>query len=580
MMDAIFYIISFLGAVMAFMLLPRTTEKKNLLVGVMVSYVCMLSIGAFGAFLINTAGIKVQLWSMGAVFLLIFVVCLILEIKKKKLQKYYLRKTDCLMIGICILLVGGISLYIFTPTLRLGYSNPIDPINHYWYAMKVVRSKQVSGMYFAALYNGMFIQLFQGLFPLNWTYKAFILADIFHTIMEFLFFYAIALVLAEKNKKQYVPIVASILYWCGFPLFSFAKGGYIYWGMAVMLVEYVMLLLKWYNEGKGRRIQLLLMMGVGCFAVSVCYIQLAPGIFLTVFGVLLYEAYSSGKLRFNRKTIGIMSAGIVLTLICAVIGYYFVFASQNLRIFETFKLGSMESPGFDLLVLSPIVLWLLWEVFCNGRRWNVFHIGLFCYTGMQFLMTIMSAVGLISTYYLFKGYIVIWFLVFTLFLTRKDSLEKQQKNRLYLYGLGVCCLVTFSYNGADTKQFGMQSSVYIQNLTHLVQNEFSKGYLSNGEKINLFRYAVEEMNEKNPIPAIMTNERKGAGTLYCALYDRGKQFVRTKWSEQELEEVLDKVDAQYFIVFFDDVLYREQLRDYLDSFERVYQNEDGFIARR
>lgn len=580
MIAACFYIVSFLGAVSTLVLLPKSEEKRNLLTGVLVSYVSVLSIGALCAFLLSTVGIPVQLWSMGSIYSAILAGGLFIQIRKRKIQKYYLRKADLVMIGICVVIVGGVALYIFTPSLRMGYSNPIDPVNHYLFAMRVVRGEKVSGMFFAALYNGMFIRLFQWLFPVNWTYKAFILADIYHTIIEFLFFYAVAVVLTEKREKRYIPIIASVLYWCGFPLFSFAKGGYVYWSMVIMLIEYVMLLLKWYVERVRQRKQLLLMIGMGCFAVAVCYIQLAPGIFLSVFGVILYESYLEKKLCMNRKNVCIMLVGAGLTLVCAVVGYYLVFVSQNIRIFEAFKIGSMESPGFDLLLFSPIVVWILLEVYHSGKRFNVFHIGMFCYAGIQLVMTFLSALGFISTYYLFKGYIVLWFLVFAVFLTKEYAFDAVQKHRLGLYGLGVCCWIMFSYNGADTKQFGIQSSVYIQNLAHLIQTDFGEGYLSNGEKNNLFRYAVEEIDDEFPIPAVMTNERKGAGALYRAIYEEGSSMVRAEWSEQELEEELNKVNAQYFIVFFDDVLYREQLREYLDSFERVYQNEDGFIAKR
>lgn len=576
-----FYIVDFVGAAASLMLLPKTEKKKNFFVSLMMSYVSVLCMGALGALLMNGARIPINLWSMGSVYFVVFFGALAVCVRKKKMQKLFVRKEDILMMGIGVLIVGGISLYIFTPSLRAGYSNPIDPINHYYMAMRVVRSEKINGMFFSALYNGMFINLLKWLLPLNWTYKIFILSDIFHTIMEFWFFYAAAIVLTEKLNQKWLAAAVSIIYWCGFPLLSFAKGGYVYWGMAVMLIEYVLLLLKWYTEEKQFKKTLLPMIILGCYSVAVCYIQLAPGIFLSFFGVVLYEAFLAGTLKINKKSVGIALLGVSIAGICAVVGYYMVFASQNLQIFKVFKIGSMDSPGFDLLAVSPVIVCILMDEYRNRRRWNVFHIALFCYMGIQFVMTLMSAAGLISTYYLFKGYIALWFLVFAVILTKENVWDAQRRNRLKLYVLGVCCFVVLSYNGADTEQFGIQSSVYVQNIAHFVNTDFSTGYLSNGEKINLFRYAVENMSEEDgTIPAVMTNERKGAGALYKAIYEEGCAMVRAEWSKEELEKELDGVDARYFIVFFDDTLYRDQLNDYLNSFERVYQNEDGFIAKR
>jgi len=589
MAEAIFYVLTFVAAVGALTVCPKAVKKMNLLVSLMVSYVTVLCIGALGALILNISGIPVCLPSMGIIYVLIafggFLGCVL----KKQTQKFFIRSKDLLAVLICVLSVGILSLYIFTPYLHINYANAYDPSNHYYFAMEVARDHRLSGMFFAPLYNGMFISLFQWLLPAEWTYKAFIMADIFHTIMEFLFFYAAIEVVTEKSKNKWKSIILSVLYWCGYPFFCFVVGSYIYWGMAAMLIEYVLLLLKWYEDKTDGKRTVLCLTVIGCFSVSVCYIQLAPGIFLTFFGVVIYhmivdhvaeDRLFEKKFQFSKKSLMVLLGGVAVAGICALIGYRMIFASKNLGIFDQLKEGSMNTNALELLVVSPFVITVMSEVRKRKEKWNVFHIGMFVYMGMQLIMTLMAGIGLISTYYLFKTYIILWFLVFAILAEKGGYIGEKRKKRLGVYVLGVCCFLTLSYNGEESSPVSIKNSIYLQNLDVFVNTDFADNYMSDNGKLYLFQYAMEELADDSiTVPLMITNERVGAGSWYCGLYKRGNYIVRPTWTEDEFKSVLQAIDVQYFIVFYDDLIYRELLQDHLNTYERVYENENGFIAK-
>lgn len=580
MAEASFYVIMFVIAVAALTICPKLSEKMNLLVSMMFSYVTVLCIGALGAFLINAVGIPIRLMAMGAIYLIIAVVGIVTCIQKKAVQRLFIRKWDIVALVVCTLVVGLVSLYIFTPYIHINFYNAVDPSVHYAWAMDVVRKERINGMFFAALYNGMIINLFKWTLPAEWTYKAFIIAYIFHILMEFLFFYAVTVILMAKVKKQWSPLVVSLLYWCGYPLFSFAVGGYVYWDMAVMLVEYVLLLLWEYEKRPEGRKGLFACVLAGCFGVSICYIQLAPGVFLTFFGMIIYHAVQDKKIQVNKKNIIIAVCGIAVAGVCAFVGYRMIFVSSNLKIFEVFKIGSMSTNALELLVICPFVIGVLLEIRNKGEKWNVFHVSTFIYVGMQFVMTVMSSLGLISTYYLFKTYIVLWFLVFAVLMEKGSYLGKERWGQWRLYILGVICFLTLSYDGKDSMVVSVNHSIFMKNMEIFTNADFSKGYMSDNGKLYLFQYAMEELPNESAVPLVITNERVGAGSWYQGIYERGTYIVQPTWSREELEAALEKNDVQYFIIFYDDLIYRELLRDYLNTYERVYENENGFIAKR
>ena len=580
MAEAAFYVIMFAIAVTALAICPKLSEKVNLLVSIMFSYVTVLCIGALGAFVINAIGIPIRLLTMGIVYFLIAIVGIFICIQKRAVQRLFIRKWDIVALVVCTLAVGLVSLYIFTPYIHINYYNPVDSGNHFLWAMEVVRKERINGMFFAALYNGMIINLFKWVLPATWTYKAFILADIFHVLMELLFFYAVSVILMKKTKKQWSPLVVSLLYWCGYPLFSFAVGAYIYWGMAVMLVEYVLLLLWEYEKRAEGRRYLLVCVLIGCFGVSICYIQLAPGLFLTFFCMIIYHAVQDKKIQVNKKNIIMAICGIAVAGICAFIGYQMIFASRNLKIFEAFRIGSMNANALELLVICPFVVCVLLEIRDRREKWNVFHIGTFIYGGMQFVMTVMSCLGFISTYYLFKSYIVLWFMAFVVLMEKGSYLGKKRWGQWRLYILGVICFLTLSYDGKGSEAVSINQSIFMQNMDVFVNADFSNGYMSDNGKLHLFQYAMEKLPQDSKVQLLVTNERKGAGGWYLGIYERATYIYQPTWSREELDTVLERDNVQYFIIFFDDPLYREALKDYLNTYERVYENENGFVAKR
>ncbi len=580
MFESIYYISSFLLAILAITIYPKSKERINGLICAVISYVSLLCLGAVYAFAMNVLQVPITLITMGTLYICMAAIYFLLTFRKKHIQKLFVKATDIVSILLIFLIIGGIALYIFTPFLHIRYANAVDPSNHYAMAMQVVRTEKLDGLFFTPLYNGMFIRALQWALPLDWTYKAYILADVFHNAMQFVFFFAVATVLLKNTKKKFLPLIVSIVYWCGFPFLSYAIGAYAYWGMATMLIQYVLLLLYFYEANTEQRKALLTYIVMGCFSISICYIQFAPAIFLTVLAALIYWAYKQKKLVITKKLLFVSFMILVFVCICAIIGYHFVFASRGLKIFEVLQLGSMEANALELLLISPVIVCILYNVYKQKESWNIFHISLFVHMLLQAGMTILSALGIISTYYLFKSYIILWFLAFSIVMLGGRCLSQNYKRNLKFYFVGIGCFLIFSFNSTESDSLSLNHSIYVQNLSKFINTDFSTGYMSNNQKLYLFEYAMEELETDSYVPLLVTNERLGAVSWYVGLYAGGTGSIKATWSQEDLQSTLDRYNAEYFIVFFDDLLYREQLGDYLDTFERVYENEDGFIARR
>ena len=94
MAESAFYLLTFVIAVSVLTICPKLTEKMNFLVGIMMSYVTVLCVGALGAFLMNAAKVTIRILTMGIVYIFIALLGMFVCIQKKTIQRLFIRKWD------------------------------------------------------------------------------------------------------------------------------------------------------------------------------------------------------------------------------------------------------------------------------------------------------------------------------------------------------------------------------------------------------------------------------------------------------------------------------------------------------
>lgn len=583
MAAAVFYIVGFIFAVSMLVLLPKKGRKINLIVDVMFSYVTVLNMVALIAFIINTIGIGISLASMGAIFISIGLLFAIVLSRKKKIQFHTLRKVDALSVGVLILVVGILMLHVFTPYLHANYYNNVDPNNHFLYAMSIARSGNLIGMFYNALYNGMFLKLFSWAMPQVWAYKAFILSDIYHLILDLLFFYATVLVIVgEKKIRKYTALIWSLFYWGTFMIFSFLWG-FIYWSMAGMLAQYIFILIKVRKDEEVNSKMLWGCVGIGMFAVTMCYIQFLPIVICAVVAVELYDLYKDGKLVFERKHIKIVLGLLAILAVVAFAGYKYVFQDRGVGFLHALQMGEQQNIGLEILLMVPWVILIELKTLQEKKRLTSIQVAYLAVMVVQFLFTVLSICHIVSTYYLQKSYLILVFLSIAIILEGSYCLEKKIMQKMYVIYMGILSFLVISYAGNESKTFSLQQSTLVQNLDILSGYDFSKGELSDNDKIYLMQYAIEEFQDENgTTPLVISGgAARGTGLWLDATYPNATVICMEYYecTEKKLDELLEECGATHFMVFFDDLLYIYDLHDYFDSFERVYQNDAGFIGK-
>ena len=202
---------------------------------------------------------------------------------------------------------------------------------------------------------------------------------------------------------------------------------------------------------------------------------------------------------------------------------------------------------------------------------------------VQLLFTVLSICHILSTYYLQKGYLILGFVSIAILVEGWSILEKKIVQSMCWLYMGILSFLVISYAGNESKTFSLQQSTLVQNLDILSGYDFSKGELSDNDKIYLMQYAIEEFQDENgTTPLVISGgAARGTGLWLDATYPNATVICMEYYecTEKKLDELLEECGATHFMVFFDDLLYIYDLHDYFDSFERVYQNDAGFIGK-
>lgn len=579
MIYSIIYILGFMTFMIAFMFYPKAS-KINFAVNCMLSYVTAMIYGAMSALIIQILGIFVGIKSLSGAYFIGATIIFLLILRKKKLQlvSFYVRDVFVFILG--VMCIGILGVHIFSRHLNINYYNMCDPANHFLYAANITRNGTVSGMFFNALHNAMFMEVFQPLVPETWNYKLFILSDGFQTLMEWYFFYCVITYKMKNSKHKFVPLFITILYCCGYPLYCYAGGAYIYWAMGAMLVQYVYLVMTLYEEQECFKKTHVMLMLLGCFGITLCYIQFAPAAFIMVAALLFYYAVKSGKIIFNKKFYTLVAVFATICALCAGIGYYFIFVKNNISIWEAFQLGTNTSKNLELLVFVPVFYYIIyWHV--KNKEFNAYSIALCSYIFVHILLTILATVKLVSSYYLFKDYFILWALLWLAIVSEKRLFQGKAKKYLTHYLLLACMLLMFTYMPQEdretTDSLSLDNSIWRYNAVFLKEVDYREAYL-NKDKVEVMEYAADYAQKNNVTVAMIgSNALKGV----CAWY-QGITNQPYYWTSPVDEEVIQSYTQQtgykYIIMLKDCDAYTDS-KTYLDTLEKIYETDDGLIFK-
>ena len=584
------FAVAFILLLAALLFVYKTEEKVSFFRSLVVCYITELCLGALLAGIYSIIKIPSGLLSIGIGFLVLACFLWGTILWQKKVQKFKVYGVDVYtFLGITVAF-GIVFLLVFTPEIALVYKNS-DPGVHYKLALQTLKTGQIHRMYFAELYNSLVMGMLEPFMAEISLYKAFILADSLSVYVNLLMFYVLLSTIFKSKLMRILAPVFCILYFLGWPFYSYVAGGYVYFGIGVTLFMYcIYLLILWQKNSAGLKGKILIgLIDMGVFCVTICYMLFTPILCAAIFLCICY-VLKERKIVIPKKILltavgSILVVGIVLFCIC----FFGYFGGNAGKIFSSLRIeGGIHRELYkDFLFLLPPAIFMGWYYFKKKTTNFVFltYMAIMGCTAVAFLMCML---GLMSGYYFYKLYYLNWCFLWLVAAQAAEYFRREKKVVLCAYGVPVLAAVILFFSGGE--QYLISRDMMNANSPSLFPlYSVTAEYIRDSEEtkeMDALRSVSGYINEnypseENSIPLISSIDKHNYSSWYEAFTGN-----KCKWanrsneenSEKNLDDILKKLEEEgyeYFLLLKTADCYQEN-EEYMESFEMLY--DDGYFG--
>ena len=425
----IFYILTVLGMILAFILVKKSEEKINLVNWFILSLIAYLAFNIAICMIFGVLNVTTNLLFLSIVNLIVCLGFIFKIFKDKEIQKFEIRKRDFLSILIVIFIVCYIAIDQYKPLAKTMANASVDASMHYSAATNFADNMKIlakidnqTGYNFktmqtgAYINTGIFINVVRNILP---EFKDYVSMKIFEMGILALNIMAFYMLISNtlKTKRNYlIGIIFLILYAFAYPYTSLLYG-FSYLSMAIAFSTGLFYLAKIYNEKEVSFLYvlgLIVLMGIGII-FSYCLFVPALFSFICIY-VFIKDLKKEEKtyLKFFKKSTLLVTGLLLIVTILAILYLVvptFTDSDQNkLTDAIGFVGGSYKSLYQDFLFYIPFVILFIYKSLKNNEV-NYQNIALILLGAQTFICLVGLIVGIVSSYYYYKIYYIIWILV-------------------------------------------------------------------------------------------------------------------------------------------------------------------------
>lgn len=583
----VFYLIAFAACVVSVYRFRKSHKPMNGFAWAVSSVLIVMSMGGVVAGVMSLLHVPVNLYSMAVVYAMLAAGVFYLIKKDGMTQEYVWEKFDFLVIALVTLGVLAISLKIYSPQLGYCYYNS-DAGLHLKEATAIVRSEEVTNMYFLHLQNAMIIEMTQPFVRIADWYKGYIIGDCFFLWLETLFFAALIRRFARTKSSKAFAVLFLIAFFMGYPFLSFYYS-FGYWAMGSMYVGFLALTLRLYEEAQVERKYTVFILMLGCFSVMMSYMLFAPVAFFATFAYLMVVAKREGRIFTKRNVLLALKVFLLPSVMGLYYCFYGFFVSSGTSI-----AGALSNPGGIYTELYMDFFWTLFPVLfvlaytIKKRRLTpevVFFAAFFCFTGVMLLLTLTHHV---STYYYYKTYYPLWMFCWALTARAASIMLQEAKETLMAYCALVAMFAALCFGKIEYKI--VTSTEKITGAMHstafftLYQVDWSF-IMAEHEALpdsvfDLFQYVQDNLSGQRMVPLMTEEHDYGHTYLYegATGYDF-PDFYEWRHSTEKLRQAYYDWDIQYTVMIKGTQFEKDHGEETLsaDAVSVVFENEAGYV---
>ena len=530
--------------------------------------------------------------------------------KDKGIQSFEIRKRDIAGALICLAIVCYMAIDQYTPLSKTVANASVDACMHYSAAtnfadeMKALaKINNTTGYNFktmqtgAYINTGIFMNIVRSVIPGWEDYVAF---KVFETGITALVILAFYMLISDKlkNKKSYViGMIFLTLYAFAYPYTSLLHG-FSYLSVCLVFATALFYMAKEYVKGEMNfwvQLSIIVLIGVG---IIFSYCLFVPALFaficIHIFVKDLEKKQEKTYLKFFKKsTIWVTGLLLVVTILSI---FYLVIptvtdSDQNkLTDAIGFEGGIYKSLYQDYLFYIPFVVLFIYKTI-KARKLNFQSLALSLIGGQTLLMFIGVVYGIVSPYYFYKMYFLLWILLVEIAVEVMADIDENKELFVMLSSYLVIWvgIIILAITGLEQRlqikrptlfdecrTHKLAAIYYDTNVAAIANINVSCIVDANRVKLAEAMQNVEDITLKNMLVGGMNTNCKAwmyvisrAESGGASINDLQKAVVET-----DVEDFLEDEDKKYF------VLYTGDKYESTEDYEVVFQNEAGVILRK
>ena len=583
----IFYLLAWVILGLGFLIYKKSNKKLYGITWIGLTFILITCYQTFIAAIINLVSIPVNLFTIGIFDLLAGLLFWFMIYRGKRRQQYYFGRIDAAFVVILLVVIVIFDLlHCEGHNLYISYLT-IDPAAHLKAAVDVIVNQRVNNMFYSALFNGLFLNLFTPFRSLSLMYQPFVLSDIMNYALAAFMFYGVIRRYMNTKFQKITGLIVTFLYLFAYPLDSILYG-FVYLGMGVtlciMLVELARIYLtdelnEWFAIG---------LLSLGCLAIVECYILFAPVMFFTLLLCVAIKQWNNRKL-ISFHTIGRCLAIFLIPCIIGIIYTYAGIFTDGVTVASAINTegGIYRDLYSNFLPFLPLAIYSLCMHLKEKKNSFVIWLCLICVVFMLILFGL-GMCGKVSSYYYYKMPYLFWLPLMLLTFDGALRIAKQMKGVVISYFGVWFAVLLLCVTGAENKisqqaalfvptvKSGYFNDIYEYNLAGLLQDGYSY------EKMQLYQYVYSELLVKQQEEAVAICSFYQDDIWFQAITNQrlnGWDFVSK--DHVAYYQKLDEVNPKYVVVLTEknSEIYHDN-EAYWDSLEKVYETPAGFIAIR
>lgn len=439
----IIYLISLIILSTSFFILKKSNEKLNAITWLAMTIVLTMCYNIFVVFVLSACNVHSTLTTLFVVNIIFILGINYKNYKNKKLQEYFITKSDVFFSLLILLSVVIITVVNFKFDLCLKYKS-VDSASHYTAAREFWKNSiLLNKVEKTTIFNyethmpatyiniGILFKIFAKFIGEINLHKIYMLFDMFMLFTIGLVFYSL---ISNKIKGKFLNIVGAIfvvLFMIGYPLNTIIYG-FSYLTFNLIILTAILKIIPYYSTNKIYDRYLLPITFLLTFAVFFSYYFFAPVVYASIFIYMIIVFKKQGKVITLKNILKVVMTLVIPTIL----GFlYFVLpgiiddAQNNMNALNAE--GTMYRDAYSnfLFFIHFIAFYIIEKIKNKEFKFEIiFTALLLCFMLVLFIGGIQ---GRVSSYYYFKNHYVLWILSLYMAFKGFYILSKEKNSKIF-----------------------------------------------------------------------------------------------------------------------------------------------------